>query len=203
MCVCVCVRVYEVSHISFLCQQIQDIPQVQVGLDSRSSHRSIELYGPPFSLKKKVRSEWVCAYRERENILILKYLHGFNISWLLQSTPAFAYAEGPICNTFPVLNHKMHIICQRLRKHAKLKYRLLWQKCYSQYILLLKCPFRVERLFWPVCCHPLPISPVPLCHPGLPDKNTNTAIAMEISKRTGPTEIMFDSTQPKKATSSF
>ena len=40
--------------------------------------------------------------------------------------------EEQICNTITVQNHKMNMIChQRLRKHAKLKYWLLRQHCYS------------------------------------------------------------------------
>ena len=36
--------------------------------------------------------------------------------------------KGAICNMFTVINHKITMMCQqRLSKHAKLKYWLLWQ----------------------------------------------------------------------------
>ena len=45
--------------------------------------------------------------------------------------------EGGISNLFTIINHKMTIIClQRLGKHIKWKFSLLWQQRYSRSVHL-------------------------------------------------------------------
>ena len=82
--------------------------------------------------------------------------------------------KGQICNTFPVLNHEINMICdQKLTKHAKLKIGFSDNNATASIFSFLNFHYRSARLFvfWPVRFHPLPISPVPLYHSGLPDKN--------------------------------
>ena len=76
-------------------------------------------------------------------------------------------------------------------KHAKtLKYWLLRPQCYSQYILLLKCLFRSGIL------HNAQFSSTILTPRVARQEHEHSARwmdYMEVSKQTGPTEIMFDS----------
>ena len=62
---------------------------------------------------------------------------------LLNLVYHYSNLKGPLYNKCTTLNHKIAMVShQRLRKHAKLKYWLLWQQCCNLYILLLKF------LFW-------------------------------------------------------
>ena len=90
------------------------------------------------------------------------------------------------------LNYKMTICYQRLRKHAKPKYWLLQQKCYSQYILLWMLAFVLA-------CVRFYYSPsATVCQIWNKLANKQTALCNHGSKQTRSAEIVQESIQTKK-----
>ena len=102
--------------------------------------------------------------------------------------------KGSIWYIFNVINHKMTMIWhQTLRTHAELKYWLLRQQCYSQYILLWNLHSGPERLFlfWSVWYRPL-TSSTPRCHIWNKLAYKQPSAVMEARKQTRSTEITLN-----------